>query len=57
MDDSNMSEKTIETKVIQTINLCRDKTNKDFDNGSRLINQIYRVETLRFGEYNVISKQ
>ena len=36
---------------------CRDKVNKDFDNDSRLINQIYRVETLRFGECNVISKQ
>ena len=47
--------KKIETKVIQTVNLCRDKTNKDFDNDSRLINQIYRVETLRFGECNVIS--
>ena len=36
--------------------MCRDKAYKDFDSDSRLINQIYRVETLRFGECNVISK-
>ena len=46
-DDLQLAKLGFLVKLFEFIGLpCRDKTNKDFDNDSRLINQTYRVETL-----------